>query len=155
MTDRIFQTFDKPGSHKNLFRGVSISHEEISKAERDPRYRPSDSRSLAEPYAELHELREGEMNDAFSRVFTLDVDGRPTLAFEASRTREAQEICKEAWLRDDLIVLSSRGVPICADRSKLSVRPATDEEVVIYKQAAELAKPFDDMVLAYLIELDI
>jgi hypothetical protein len=115
--------------------------------------RPSESRSLSERYAELLELR--EMNDAFSRVFTLQVDGRPTLAFEASRTREAQEICKGAWLRDDLIVLSSGGVPICGDRSKLSVRPATDEEVVIYKQAAELAKPTDDMVLAFLIELDV
>ena len=101
------------------------------------------------------ELREGELNDAFSRLFTLEIDGRPTLAFEGSRTREAQEICKGAWLRDDLIVLSSGGIPICGDRSKLSVRPATDEEVVIYKQAAELAKPTDDMVLAFLIELDV
>jgi hypothetical protein len=117
--------------------------------------RPSEFRSLRERYAELLELREGEMNDAFSRVFTLEVDGRPALAFEASRTGEAQEICKEAWLRDDLIVLSSGGVPICGDRSKLSVRPATDEEVVIYKQAAEVAKPTDDMVLAFLIELDV
>jgi hypothetical protein len=57
--------------------------------------------------------------------------------------------------RDDLIVLSSGGAPICGDRSKLSVRPATDEEVVIYKQAAEVAKPSDDMVLAFLIELDV
>jgi hypothetical protein len=34
------------------------------------------------------------------------------------------------------------------------VRLATDEEAVIYEQAAEVAKPSDDMVLAYLIELD-
>ena len=115
--------------------------------------RLSESRSLSERYAEVLELR--EMNDAFSRVFTLDVDGRPTLAFEASCTREAQEICKGAWLRDDLIVLSSGGVPICSDQSKLSVRPATDDEVVIYEQASEVAKPSDDMVLAYLIELDV
>jgi hypothetical protein len=101
------------------------------------------------------ELREGEMKDAFSRVVTLEVDGLPTLAFESSRTKESQEICKEAWLRDDLIVRSSGGVPICGDRSKLSVRPATDEEVVIYEQAAEVAKPSDDMVLAFLIELDV
>ena len=116
--------------------------------------RASESRSLSERYAELVELREGEVNDAF-RVFTLEVDGRPTLAFEASRTRDAQEIRKEAWLRDDLIVLSSGGVPICGDQSKLSVRPATDEEVVIYEQAAEVAKPSDDMVLAFLMELDV
>jgi hypothetical protein len=93
--------------------------------------RPSESRSRSEQYAELLELREGDMNDAFSRVLALEVDGRPTLAFEVSRTGESQEICKEAWLRDDLIVLSSGGVPICGDRSKLSVRPATDEEVVV------------------------
>jgi hypothetical protein len=115
--------------------------------------RLSESRSLSERYAEVLELR--EMNDAFSRVFTIEVDSRPTLAFEASRTREAQEICKGAWLRDDLIVLSSGGVPICSDQSKLSVRPATDDEVVIYERASEVAKPSDDMVLAYLIELDV
>ena len=115
--------------------------------------RLSESRSLSERYAEVLELR--EMNDAFSRVFTIEVDSRPPLAFEASRTREAQEICKGAWLRDDLIVLSSGGVPICSDQSKLSVRPATDDEVVIYEQASEVAKPSDDMVLAYLIELDV
>jgi hypothetical protein len=115
--------------------------------------RLSESRSLSERYAEVLELR--EMNDAFSRVFTIEVNSRPTLAFEASRTREAQEICKGAWLRDDLIVLSSGGVPICSDQSKLSVRPATDDEVVIYEQASEVAKPSDDMVLAYLIELDV
>jgi hypothetical protein len=42
------------------------------------------------------------MKAVFSRVFTLEVDGRPTLAFEAARTREAQQICKESWLRGDL-----------------------------------------------------
>jgi hypothetical protein len=94
------------------------------------------------------------MKDAFSRVFTLEVDGRPTLSFEASRTREAQEICKESWLRDDLIVLSSGGVPLCGDRSKFTVRLATTDEAVVYEQAATIAKPSDDMVLAYLIELD-
>ena len=107
-----------------------------------------------ERYTELLELRE-RVNEALCRVFTLEVDGKPTPAFEASRTREAQEICKGEWLRDDLIVLSSGSVPICGDRSKLSVRPATDEEVVIYEQAAEMAKPSDGMVLAYLIELDV
>jgi hypothetical protein len=90
----------------------------------------------------------------FSRVFTLEVDGRPTLSFEASRAREAQEICKESWLRSDLTASRSSGVPVCSAQSKLSIRPATTEEKVIFEQAAEVAKPSDDMVLAYLIELD-
>jgi hypothetical protein len=88
------------------------------------------------------------MKDVFSRVFTLEVDGRPTLSFEARRTREAQE------LRGDLIVLSSGGVPLCSGRSKFTVRLATDEETVVYEEAANVAKPPDDLVLAYLIELD-
>jgi hypothetical protein len=94
------------------------------------------------------------MKDVFSRVFTLEVDGRPTLAFEARRTREAQQICQESWLRGDLIVLSSGGAPLCSDRSKFTVRLATADEAVIYEQTATVAKPSDDMVLAYLIELD-
>jgi hypothetical protein len=94
------------------------------------------------------------MKDIFFRVFTPEVDGRPTLSFEASRTREAQEICKEPWLRGDLIVLSSGGVPLCSDRSKFTVRPPTADEAIVYEKAATVAKPSDDMVLAYLIELD-
>jgi hypothetical protein len=94
------------------------------------------------------------VKDVFSRVFTLEVDGRPTLLFEARRTREAQEICKESWLRNDLILLTSHGAPVCRTHSKLSVRLATDEEAVVYEEAAKVAKPSDDLVLAYLIELD-
>ena len=94
------------------------------------------------------------MKAVFSRVFTLEVDGRPTLAFEASGTRDAQQLCKESWLRGDLTVLRSAGVPLCTAEFKLSVRPATAEEAIIFGQATDLAKPSDDMVLAYLIELD-
>ena len=61
----------------------------------------------------------------FSRVYTLEVGGRPTLAFEANRTRVAQEICKEPWLRGDLILLKSGGVPVCTAQSRLSARSAT------------------------------
>jgi hypothetical protein len=42
----------------------------------------------------------------------------------------------------------------CAFGSKLSVRLATPEETTIFEQAAESAEPADDMVLAYLVELD-
>jgi hypothetical protein len=91
----------------------------------------------------------------FSRVFTLEVDGRPTLSFEASRVREAQEICKESWLRSDLAALRSSGVPVCTAQSMLSVRLATAEEKSIFEQAAQVAKPSDDMLLAYLIKLDV
>ena len=90
----------------------------------------------------------------FSRVFALEVDGKPTLAFEARNSQQAQELCKESWLRDDLASLKSGGVPLYTAQSKLSVRPAAAEEAAIFSQASDAAKPCDDMVLAYLVELD-
>jgi hypothetical protein len=90
----------------------------------------------------------------FSRVFTLLVDDRPTLSFEASTTKQAMEIRKEPWLRDDLIYQTSNGIPLCSAKSKLSVRPATAEEAIMFNQASSEAKPSDDMLLAYLVELD-
>ena len=35
-------------------------------------------------------------------IWTLEVDGRPTLAFEAKRYREANELCHQHWLRVEL-----------------------------------------------------
>jgi hypothetical protein len=81
------------------------------------------------------------MKTVFSRVFTLEVDGRATLAFEASATRQAMQICKESWLLDDLTFLRSNGVPLGTVGSRLSVRPATPEEITVYEQAAEPAEP--------------
>jgi hypothetical protein len=35
-------------------------------------------------------------------VFTIEIDGTPTLTFEARNLREANELCHEKWLKDDL-----------------------------------------------------
>jgi hypothetical protein len=90
----------------------------------------------------------------FSRVFTLLVDGRPTLSFEAGGTKQAMEIRKEPWLRDDLTSQTSNGIPLCGAKSKLSVRPANVEEAKVFNQAASVAKSSDEILLAYLIESD-
>jgi hypothetical protein len=94
------------------------------------------------------------MMAGFSRPFTLEVDGKPVLSFRARNFREANEICKESWLRSDLASLKSGGIPIFKTSAKLSVRPATTEEAAVFSHAADVAKPSDDMVLAYLVELD-
>ena len=90
----------------------------------------------------------------FTRVFTLEVDGRPILAFEAGTANQAKQLCNESWLKDDLTRLKSSGDPLSTDRSKLSVRPATAEEAIVFGHAAEVAKPCEDLLLAYLVELD-
>ena len=94
------------------------------------------------------------MTSDLARIFTLDIDGRPTLAFEARTFREAQSLCKEAWLRDDLVSLNSNGIPLWDGNTFLSVRRANDEEAIAFGQAAKEVEPSEDMLLAYLIELD-
>jgi hypothetical protein len=61
-------------------------------------------------------------------IFTIEVDGKPTVAFEARHFREAAELCKEEWLRDDLNALSSNGVPLCGIGSKLRARKTRQRE---------------------------
>jgi hypothetical protein len=95
-----------------------------------------------------------EMNARFSRIFTLKVDGRPILAFEAGGHRDAQQICKELWLHDDLAELKSGGVALYTAQSKLSVRPASPDEEIIFLSQAAAKEPSEDMMIGYLIEID-
>jgi hypothetical protein len=95
------------------------------------------------------------MKTAFSRVFVLEVDGKPILAFEASGTREAQQLCKEPWLLDDLSTFTSDGVRLRTSESGLSVRPASPYEASFFSLAANsMEDTSDDMVIADLVDLD-
>lgn len=86
-------------------------------------------------------------------VFAMDVDGKATFAFEAKNFREAFELCKEAWVRDDLTTITSNGLPLCSSTAKLTVRRADEAEIVIYRNAAIQAQT-EDLILAYLVDLD-
>ena len=72
------------------------------------------------------------MKAAFSRVFTLEVDGRPILAFEASGTKEARQLCQESWLHNDLSILTSGGFRLRTAKSNLSVRLASPDEATVF-----------------------
>ncbi|MCK1474249.1 hypothetical protein IVB27_05330 [Bradyrhizobium sp. 197] len=86
-------------------------------------------------------------------VFAMNVDGKAIFAFEAKNFREAFELCKEEWVRDDLTTITSNGLPLCSSTAKLTVRRADEAEIVIYRNAANQAQT-EDLVLAYLVELD-
>jgi hypothetical protein len=94
------------------------------------------------------------MSTPLGLIFTIDVDGKPTIAFEANKLREAAELCNEEWFRADLNTLSSNGVPLCGIGSKLRARIANEPERDVYRKAAQVAKASDDIVFAYLLELD-
>ena len=88
-------------------------------------------------------------------IFTLDIGGRPTLAFEARNLRESQQLCHEYWLRRDIADLTSNGTPLWDGKARLSARRSTEDEIAAYREAArDATQPHDDLLLAYLVELD-
>jgi len=89
-----------------------------------------------------------------SQIFTLEINGRPTLVFEAMGRAEACEICLDADLRSDLRALTSDKIPICANDATLSPRPATQEEIAAFKHAIKLAPTSDEPTMAFLIKID-
>lgn len=63
------------------------------------------------------------MSDRLSlSIFTIEIDGKPTLAFEAKRYSEAEAICGDEGLRAKLSLLKSGDVPVCGDNAILDVR---------------------------------
>ena len=88
-------------------------------------------------------------------IFTLDIDGKPILAFEAKNLRESQQLCHERWLRQDIADLMSNGVSLWDGKARLRVRRSTESEIAIYREAArDGAQTQGDLLLAYLVELD-
>ena len=75
-------------------------------------------------------------------IFTIDVDGKPTVAFEVKNLREAAELSREEWFRADLSTLSSNGEPLCRIESKLKARLATAPERDVYEEAAKQTTEF-------------
>src|SRR3984893_11023646 len=87
-------------------------------------------------------------------IWALEIDGKPTLAFEAMKYREADEICHQEWLRLELGQRKINDVPLCDADSHLRIRLPPPAEMLLYRQAAE-ANKLSDNSLAYLIELDV
>jgi hypothetical protein len=95
------------------------------------------------------------MSNPTSRIFTIEVDGMPVVAFEASSWQEAKELSREEWFRADLSLQSSMGTPLATKASRLRARYAEPEEIAKFERhKAALDRPPDELELAYLVELD-
>jgi hypothetical protein len=89
-----------------------------------------------------------------SAIFTIEIGSVPTLTFEAQNVREAQELCREQWLKDDLAEAKSNGVPLWDGKAMLRARIALPDETAVFTEAKNNGHPSDGMMLVYLIELD-
>lgn len=87
-------------------------------------------------------------------VFTIDINDTPTLALQAKKHHEVEDICGQQWLRDDLTALTSNGVPLYGPQSILRVRLAHPDEAAAYRKATEPAKPSDHVNIVYLVDVD-
>ena len=91
-----------------------------------------------------------------SRVYVIGVNSHALVAFEAISRREANELCKEHWFREELLSLHSDNLPIWNGKEPLMVRAAEPAEIQEYQKAQAGAdhKEADGILLAYLIPLD-
>ena len=46
-------------------------------------------------------------------VFTIEINGRPTLALQAKRHADAERLCEHSRLRTTLSTITSHGTPLC------------------------------------------
>jgi hypothetical protein len=88
------------------------------------------------------------------QIFVLEVDGRPTLAFEAASLDEALEICGDVDLKTDLCALTCAGISICTNVSTLVPRLANSSEMASFERALGLAPASDQPTMAFLIKVD-
>ena len=69
------------------------------------------------------------------KIFTIEIGDTPTLTFEVQNLREAQELCHEQWLKDDLAEAKSDGVPLWDGKAKLRARIALPDESALFAEA--------------------
>jgi hypothetical protein len=89
-----------------------------------------------------------------AQIFALEIDGRPTLVFDAANIGDARAICGDGALRADLSTITADGAPICAANSRLEARLASPGEVDAFEYALAQAPPSDEPTMAFLIKVD-
>ena len=92
--------------------------------------------------------------NVLSRIFTIEIGDTPTLSFEAQNLREAQQLCHEQWLKDDLAEAKSDGALLWDGKAKLRARMALPDESALFTEANDNGQPSDGLMLVYLIDLD-
>jgi hypothetical protein len=65
------------------------------------------------------------MDRGFSfSIFTIEINGRPTLALQARRHRDVERLCEDGRLRTRLSTITSHGTPLCDASATMKVRLA-------------------------------
>lgn len=87
-------------------------------------------------------------------IFTIEISGTPTLTFEANNLRQAQELCRKEWLKQDLLELKTDGASLWDGKAGLRARIALPGEIARFAEAKNSGHQSVGLVLVYLIEVD-
>jgi hypothetical protein len=87
-------------------------------------------------------------------IFTIEINGRPTLALQGKKHKDAERLCEQDRLRTELSTITSGGTPLYDAGATMNVRLATAEEAVLYRQATQSTEPSSDTTVVYLVDLD-
>jgi hypothetical protein len=87
-------------------------------------------------------------------VFTIEISGTATLTFEARNLREAHELCREEWLKQDLLELKTDGASLWDGKAKLRARIALPDEIARFTEGKNSGHESEGLVLVYLVEVD-
>jgi hypothetical protein len=86
-------------------------------------------------------------------IFSIDINEKPTVTFEAQNLREARELCHEHWLKEDLLEAKSKGVPLWDGKAKLRARRALPQEAARFAEAKKHVDTSDGPTFFYLVDL--
>jgi hypothetical protein len=111
---------------------------------------------ISEAPAPRRDRAEGKIKvtNLLPSIFTIVIDGKPILVFEAKNLREASELCHEQWLESDLAEARSEGLPLWDGKANIRARIALPEESALFAEAQNSGQPSDGLMLVYLVELD-
>ena len=92
-------------------------------------------------------------HDPTRLIYTILAGDKPIVAL-AANGREAGELCRENWFREELSALKSKGEPLYGTGVRLRARPAVDNELVRYQELSDKAKASDEVLFVYLVDID-
>lgn len=88
-------------------------------------------------------------------VFVLEINHRPIAACAVRSVREAIELSRESWFREELRHLSSDGVPLWDAKTPIKARSARPDEIRIYSETPpDPEADLDEIQIVYLVKLD-
>jgi hypothetical protein len=88
-------------------------------------------------------------------VFVVEIDQQPIAAFAVRSIREAIEVSREAWFREELKQLSSHGRPLWDAKAPIKARSARPDEIRAYAEGAPQTEvDLDEIEIVYLVEID-